>query len=420
MMTVGRLLGCLSLILAVPFGGTISPYPAQKLQHEAVTINIEIPVRVFAGDTFVDDLNIYDFEIYDDGVLQKVEAFYLVQETHITREESGLPKEDARKTFSPQMARHFVLVFEVIDPLPELSQAVAYFFRTVYLEGDSLTVITPKRTYTFREDALRRLSREDIIRQLNAKLRADIVTANAEYKTLLKDIEDMYTETGIFYWDTGDWKKVILELLEQVDQLRHVNEKRLVEFSDFLRSKNGQKNVFMFYQAEMLPKYDPYKMDMVTSGVLVSEPIEDPTVVFKYMDLGSFYHREISFDVDRIKQVFSDSSIQIHFLFVTKDPMHQLSVERMESLSQDHIIYQEQSEDIFSAFTQVAEATGGYTASSYDAGAVFQDAVAAMNNYYLLYYTPNNYTEDGRFHSLKVKVKRGAYRVTHRAGYLAD
>jgi VWFA-related protein len=419
-MPIKKIFGSLALVLSLSLPGSVSPAAVQQLQHEAVTVNIEIPVRVFSGDTFVDDLTIDDFEIYDDGVLQRVEAFYLVQETHIAREESGLPQDAARKTFSPQVARHFVLVFEVIDYLPELSQAVEYFFRTVYLEGDSLTVITPKRTYTFREDALNRLSREDVIRQLDAKLRADIVIANAEYKTLLKDIEDMYTQTGIFYWDTGDWKKVILELLEQVDQLRHVNEKRLVEFSDFLRSKDGQKNVFMFYQAEMLPKYDPFAEDMYTSGVSVAEPVEDPTVVFKYMDLGSLYHREISFDVDRIKQVFSDSSIQIHFLFVTKDPMQQLNVERMQSLTQHHIRYEEQSEDIFSAFTEVAEATGGFTASSYDAGAVFQDAVAAMNNYYLLYYSPNNYKEDGRFHSLEVKVKRGAYRVMHRAGYLAD
>jgi VWFA-related protein len=419
-MPIGNTLRILAAVLAVSLTIPVSSLPEQQIQHEAVTVNIEIPVRVFAGDTFVDDLTIDDFEIYDDGVLQKVEAFYLVQETHIAREESGLPREDAGNVFSPQVARHFVLVFEVIDYLPELSQAVEYFFRTVYLEGDSLTVITPKRTYTFREDALSRLSREDVIRQLNAKLRADIVMANTEYKTLVKDIEDMYTQTGIFYWDTGDWRNVIREMLDQLEQLRAVNEKRMVEFSDFLRSKSGQKNVFMFYQAEMLPKYDPFSEDAATSGVLVTAPIENPTIGFKYMDLGSLYHREITFDVDRIKQIFSDSSIQIHFLFVTKDPIHELSIERMESLNEQHIRYEEQSEDIFSAFTQVAEATGGFTASSNNAGAVFQDAVAAMNNYYLLYYSPNNYTEDGRFHSLKVKVKRGAYRVTHRAGYLAD
>ncbi len=419
-MAVRNILRSLALVLAVSSTIPAPSLPMQQIQHEAVTVNIEIPVRVFAGDAFVDDLAINDFEIYEDGVLQKVEAFYLVRETQIAREESGLPREDARKVYSPEVARHFVLLFEVIDYLPKLSQAIEYFFRTVYLEGDSLTVITPKRTYTFREDALSRLSREDVIRQLNGKLRADIISANTEYKTLVKDIEDMYTQSGIFYWDTGDWRNVIREMLDQLEQLRAVNEKRMVEFSDFLRSKSGQKNVFMFYQAEMLPKYDPFIEDASTSGVSVTAPIENPTIGFKYMDLGLLYHREITFDVDRIKQIFSDSSIQIHFLFVTKNPIHELSIERMESLNEKHIRYEEQSEDIFSAFTQVAEATGGYTASSDNAAAVFQNAVAAMNNYYLLYYSPRDYREDGEFHSLEVKVKRAGCRVTHRAGYLAD
>jgi VWFA-related protein len=414
-----RLIKTLTLVLSVSSTLLFASHPTQRIQHEAVSINIEIPVRVFSGDTFVDDLTIDDFEIYEDGVLQKVEAFYLVRETQIAREESGLPRNDARRIFAPQVARQFVLVFEVIDYLPKLSQAIEYFFERVYQGGDSLTVITPKRTYTFREDALRRLSRKDVIRQLNAKLRADIINANTEYKTLIKDIEDMYTENGIFYWDTGDWKIVIRDMLDQLEQLRVVNEKRMVEFSDFLRSKSGQKNVFMFYQAEMLPRYDPFGED-AASGISTVEAVENPTLGFKFMDLGSLYHREITFDVDRIKQIFSDSSIHIHFLFLTKNPIHQLSVERMESLSQDHIRYEEQSEDIFSAFTQVAGATGGYTASSSDAAAVFQNAVTAMNNYYLLYYSPRDYVEDGKFHSLEVKVKRGAYRVTHRAGYLAD
>ena len=32
----------------------------QELQHEAVTVNIEVPVRVFDGDRFVDTLTLKD------------------------------------------------------------------------------------------------------------------------------------------------------------------------------------------------------------------------------------------------------------------------------------------------------------------------------------------------------------------------
>ncbi len=45
---------------------------AQEIQEKAVAINIEVPVRVFKGKTFIDNLTIDDFEIYEDGILQKI------------------------------------------------------------------------------------------------------------------------------------------------------------------------------------------------------------------------------------------------------------------------------------------------------------------------------------------------------------
>ncbi len=45
---------------------------AQEIQQQAVSINIEVPVRVYRGDNFVDDLTINDFEVYEDGILQRI------------------------------------------------------------------------------------------------------------------------------------------------------------------------------------------------------------------------------------------------------------------------------------------------------------------------------------------------------------
>ena len=389
---------------------------SQEIQHESVAVNIEVPVRVYSGDSFIDNLGISDFELWEDGVLQKIEAVYLVRKTDILREESGAPGSASAQRLSPQVNRNFTLLFEVTDYLPELGDAVRYFFHEVYSPQDSLTVITPRKSYTIRPEAFRRLGRDRISRQLIEKLRKDIMIANAEYKSLVKDIEEVYTYKGRFEWDTGDQTTIVREMLELMETARQVDEKRLLAFSEFLRSKPGQKNVFLFYQKEMLPKFDPYKRNELTSG----NNEEDPSKVFKVLEITDFYRREIAFDVEKIKRVFSDSSILVNFLYLTKTPQHDLDVQRMDTLSQSHITYQEQSEDIFKAFGQVARATGGYTASSYDASSVFQRAADACENYYLLYYTPREYREDGSFRSLKVKVKGRSYRVTHRAGYLAD
>jgi len=84
------------------------------------------------------------------------------------------------------------------------------------------------------------------------------------------------------------------------------------------------------------------------------------------------------------------------------------------------IVYVDKSEDIYSAFREMAKATGGRTESSANAAFAFKRAVDASESYYLLYYSPLNYKKDGKFHNIKVKVKNKSYKVTHRAGYFAN
>ena len=54
-------------------------FSTQQIQEQSVVINVEIPTRVFDGNTFVDNLTIDDFEIYEDGKLQKLDAIYLIK-----------------------------------------------------------------------------------------------------------------------------------------------------------------------------------------------------------------------------------------------------------------------------------------------------------------------------------------------------
>ncbi len=61
---------------------------SQEIQEKAVAINIEVPTRVFKGKNFIDNLTIDDFEIYEDGILQKTEAVYLIKKMDIVREDT--------------------------------------------------------------------------------------------------------------------------------------------------------------------------------------------------------------------------------------------------------------------------------------------------------------------------------------------
>ncbi|MBD3413880.1 MAG: hypothetical protein GF421_05550 [Candidatus Aminicenantes bacterium] len=365
-------------------------------QHQVSVINIEVPVRVFKGSRFIDHLKISDFEVYEDGQLQKIETVFLIKKTDIK-------KQEGQTKYRPEVSRNFVLVFEVADYLPKIGDSIEYFFNEIFLPGDNLTVMTPLKTYHFKKQALNILPKQKIINQLKGKLRSDITLGNSEYKSLLMELHELMPpdEESIRYFH---------QLLKRLETLRTTKEENLMSFADFLKAKSGPKHVFLFYQKEVLPQLNPNAL-----AQFISMNQDNQAMLIEYYDAVEFYKRDISFDLDRVKKVFSDSSISIHFLFITKPTS--LNITRMQH---DVLSWADHSEDIYGAFKEMAQATGGITENSANASSSFQKAVSASENYYLIYYKPKDYKPDGTFRRIQVKVKTGRFHVTHRSGYIAD
>ena len=138
----------------------------------------------------------------------------------------------------------------------------------------------------------------------------------------------------------------------------------------------------------------------------------------------------MSFNENLIKQIFSSSSITAHMIYITKTLDMEFVKSEGKSLTSTNIMrsstsqpargIQDLSGGFFSAFKDIAEATGGVVDSSTNAAASFKKAADASENYYLLYYSPKNYAADGQFKEIKIKVKGQRFKITHRAGYIAD
>jgi hypothetical protein len=404
----------------------------QKIAEETMVINVEVPVRVFLGNRFVEDLTLNDFEVFEDGIPQQVEAVYLVKKRSIERREEN-------KRFLPETSRNFYLFFEISEYTAKLGDAVEYFVHNILVPGDNLTIITPMQTYRLKSKTLEVLSKEDIVSQFKGILRRDAMVGSSEYRDTLDDIVRLAkslssaiqsfgasTEEGIEgteagsiafttrYVDgfsTGQYDGMSIDeqvtryvdLLGRLENLRSIEQKKFLEFSDLIRDEEGQKYIFMFYEKEYIPQIDPKILDQYLAIFQ-----DRPNIIHTISGLFDFYKREINLDVERIKKAYADSSISIHFLYISRPPQHVFGI-RME----------EHSEDIFSVFHEMAKATGGYSASSANSAFLFQQALGASENYYLLYYTPQDYKSDGKFKEIKVKVKHKDYRVEHRLGYFA-
>ena len=154
---------------------------SQQITHETFVINVEVPVRVFKGSTFIDNLTLNDFDITEDGVPQKIEAVYLVKKRSIERREE-------KKRFAPETSRNFYLFFEITEYTPKLAEAVGYLIRNILVPGDNLTVITPMKTYQLKSQTFEILSKEEVISQLKEILRKDALIGSSEYRGAIDDI----------------------------------------------------------------------------------------------------------------------------------------------------------------------------------------------------------------------------------------
>jgi hypothetical protein len=210
-----------------------------------------------------------------------------------------------------------------------------------------------------------------------------------KYKSLLRDYEDL----RLSRIEEDLKRQMMLEKVREIKRIKYIEEKRLKDFTKFLKNMEGQKHVFLFYQKELIP---------------APANIND----LEYLELFG----NISFDVENVKQSFADSSISSHFIFITKTSVDK-EVNRQSEQSGDWV---EISSEIFSAFRELALSTGGLAESTFNLSYAFQKAVVASENYYLLYYTPKNYIADGKFKKIEVKTPGKKYRITHRAGYIAD
>jgi hypothetical protein len=286
------------------------------------------------------------------------------------------------------VARNFIFFFEVVDWLPKINELIDYFFYRVYQPGDSLIITTPVKTYQLKKEALEKIPREKICSQLKGLLRKDILKGNMEYKSIIRDLISLdRVEDG---W-AANIEALRADLFRRLRDYKDIDEGELRNILKILNQIAGQKHIFIFYQKEEVPI---------------------PPSIGKFDEL-----RHLSFDLNRIKQAFADSSITTHFLFLTNDLIDTLDIEQM---APEQATQADFSTEVFSGFHEIAKTTGGVTYASGNPAAAFERAANATENYYLLYYAPKDYRADGKFKSIQVRIKGNNYRVLYRTGYLSD
>lgn len=379
---------------------------AQADKQQALVTTISVPVRVLDNKQFVEDLGIDDFELYDSGHQQKIDAVYLIHKKEVQQKQSGVD-------YMPVLNRDFFLLFQMTNYNPRLSEALDYFFTEIFTPGDSLSIMTAEDRYTLSTAALENKSREQLSKELQNLIRRDTMTGQSSYNSLLRELKRLVatisTSQGLSSSSEADTTNLELlfprykENLEKMEQMRVIDEQSFLQFAASLKARSGQKYVFFFYEREFRPE-----INAVDLNRLMSEYQEKPQIIQHLQDLFEMYSRTPSLDAQKINRAFGDSSIAFNLIFINREPELETG-----------IVMREQSEDVFSSFSDLAKSTGGIVETSLDPTPSFRKAVDIAESYYLLYYTPRDYQETNEYRDIRVFVKDKEYDVLHRPGYYA-
>jgi VWFA-related protein len=386
----------------------------QTEQHQVTVSNVVIPTRVFDGNAFINDLKIEDFELFEDGVLQKIEALYLTNKSDVERAEEF-------KVFSPRTTRNFYLIFQITEYNPKFEEAFDHLFNEVMTPEDTLTIMTTVKNYNLPKNALSKYTPEKLSKEMQGIIRKDAKIGAANYRSIMNDLKrivrSISTATGEQSimgefvegggGEGGESIERILpkyrESLATLERSRVVNEQWFLKLAQELKRKQGQKNVFFFYEREFRPE-----INSTVHNNIINQYQEQPHVIAQVQELFQFYRRDTNINAKKIRETFADSGVDFYFLFMNKKPARSFGVKMRE-----------QSEDVFSLFKEVTRATGGIIDQSQNPAEGFKNSISASENCYLLYYTPSNARKDGTFRNIVLKVKDKEYKVTHRQGYFA-
>jgi hypothetical protein len=369
---------------------------------------VPVVVRVFEGDRFVPDLNLKDFVIEEGGLPLTPEALFLVRKSTIERWEG-------RTDVRPDPSRRIVLLFQFTEYEDKIPRALEFLFLKELLPTDTLDIQTPMHNYRLTAAALAAKPREVLARELTRIVRKDIIEGGMAYNSALRELKRYVrliggvgrTGLGDTEGEVSDGTSLEQQLiqyrehLQQMEALRLVEEKKLVGFAEGMKPLNGQKLVFLVYQREFRPEISPQTADLI-----VMSNQDRPDILADVETLFAGYRRPVNLNREPIIKAFADSGMTFNFLFVNRQPERILG-----------ITMREQSEDVFKALSDAANATGGMINTSQEADASLASALKASEASYVLYYTSAIAAPPGTFINLKVSVKGKDYRVAHRAGY---
>lgn len=420
----GQYLGILLLIICFIFP-LAARQDDQVLREEVTVTNVEVPVRVFYKGKPMDNLTKADFQLYEDGKLQKINAFYLKRKK-IAVQHYDMEAEKERRTSGP--ARYFALVFNLADFNPNLEKGLDYTFDKILKPDDQLLVMINEKIFFYenladkeiirqnvksmareqgearrkemldyllrierKTDELRHLLKADEDAVKRAERRRGAVPGVSQKELYIKRFLDHYAYT----WE--EFKKRYLT--PGIDKFYH--------FSKHLEGIKREKWVINFHQLIRFPRLKQTSDAMK----VVLQKLEDSRLTYRKLNFD--FLADTAFPSEDVSKLFYKVNATFHAILI---PIQK------DIVSQD-ITYREVSTAFENFLRDITKKTGGELIASANLESSLDTIRESEDIYYMLTYEPEDPEKVGKI-KVVVTDKTHKYNVVYdknmRSAYIKD
>jgi len=391
----------------------LNPYLAlvqEKPQEEVTVTAVEVPVRVIQKGQVLRALAQDDFEIYEDGIKQKITGFEIISRKISVRLEEREAKPEKRV---------FILIFNIFDYFDEVGKAIDYFYDNHFRQGDQVLILTEDQLFDTGGDKDTSKTARKVKERLKKIKQISSHAIHQAYRDLKHHADKLINifqriDTGgrenpnqelvkFYNYYTIIWKDYCTRyLLPDLDHYRSIIKR--------IKLMEGEKWILCFQQRRLFPvlKNEGRLEREITrhlAGMQVSRREQHWARIIetKQRDLRRKLNFSRGFDSEKFLNLFLEANLTFHLILLKSSrPL----VSQDFKLDEVHQEYEASLKDL--SFT-----TGGISIFSNKVTEALIEASQKEDYYYSLWYTTtrNRILKD---RDIEVKVKRKGTEVVYR------
>jgi len=398
--------------------------PPQTFRTDVNLVEVDVSVTDENGESVL-NLTQADFEVSEDGQPQPIKAFSSIdipltappQFAGVDRPVSP----DVRSNRTPSSGRLYLVVLDDMNINPmrvdAVRSAAREFIESYFGAGDVAAVVYTSGRVDASQDFTTdpRLLVASVEKFMGRGVQSTAMEAVAKYYSDRMNLESDPATSGL---PPEKIDELAADMQDARKRTLGTNAKPTVDIQDFERA---QRMITVLDTVRTLAESLAPLRGRRKAIVMFSEGLN-------YQLTEPFGMRSVS-DVLRAMQDTLNASARMNVSFFTIDPrgldgagndFMQMRGPGMPGGATQAAIAEElqRSQD---SLRVLADETGGFaTLNTADFSSAFDRIVQTNSQYYLVGYTPPPHAQNGRFHSIEVRVKRPGVKIAARRGYASE